>query len=348
MQHIRVIAWESLYGNNEPNSPRWEYSPYFNDESEITPQGHLPAIMIENFPPLLKKDQQGTKVPPGLWPGRWPGETWSDVARFDRFRKLRKLAFEIRQQVISDCIDNWRYSTDRGSAMDVGFSMGRVLNVDHYRKNFRHDDHYPMSTEYPCFLPPICLASKQLYLEATPVFIAGFEWELQSAGANRWLTEFLSNFTVHEKEVGFDSVRSIRFSNFDWFPGMQTLGQNMDMQLIKRCRGLKYLKLAFEIDCMVNPRYFRDVSALEDDTEHDMRDINEIVEYYGLDDIFECRSIKKLDLVGFGKSYDGEVEENTAENRLVELAQWIREGFWQRRGQVLEVEVKWPAWPFEY
>jgi hypothetical protein len=184
-----------------------------------------------------------------------------------------------------------------------------------------------MSTKYPYLLPKVCLASKRTYLEATPVFIAAVGWEVRSVMANRWLTEFLSNVTDGQEEIGFKSLRDIHFSTYHWFEGVEAMGRNFDMQLAKRCPGLKKLTLTFWLKMVTKDRHRGIVMSGQ-----------EIIDHYDLKAIFQCKRLKIVRLDCRSWTHHRMDTAIRAKDRLQELGAWISDGFLQQ-GQTVEVKV---------
>jgi hypothetical protein len=289
----------------------WADAPH-NYETEQAPQVPPPALTEEDFPALSKDKVHHNHSP--LVPAN---QTWADIASFDRFSRWDALPFDIQELVIYYQMHSSGY-------------IGNELDIDEWRQ----DCGGAMSTTMPPFLPPICFTSKQMLSDAVPVYIAGVEWKVRSMRANLWLTEFLTNLTVEANgltdEVGFKSLRDIHFSSFHRFAGVEALGRNLDMELMKRCSGLKTLILTFHVSVMLK-------TELEPESIVNVKDIREIVDMYGLGDIFLCRSLKKFKIDGITRTG----YRKDAEDRMVDLANWVRDEFLQRWNQVVEVDVVW-------
>ena len=89
------------------------------------------------------------------------------VAGFPGFPEL---PLEIKEQIIEH-------------AMRAGGHLEARVDVDVMRMRSTR-------SELPVFLPAICFVSKQMRIEAAPVYIRNVNWVIRSIGANRYLTEF--------------------------------------------------------------------------------------------------------------------------------------------------------------
>lgn len=273
-----------------------------------------PALTEENFPGLPSSTQS---VIPRPHPS---GSHWAEIVSSGRrFTFYNAFPLEIRQLVAEHYMHAGNYTTGE-------------IDVDGWR--YKSPDS-AMSTRFPRFLPPLCYASKQTFTEAALVVISDADWKIRSVKANEWLTEFLNTFTVPGKdsligdEIGFRALRRIHFSSFHRFRGVREMGRNLDFELMKRCTGLKELTLTFHVSVT---HWWH-----AGEGEEILRSVEEIVDFYGLEDIFQCRSLRKFKIDAITRvDYWTEAEE-----RLEDVGSWVRDGFLKRFNQVVDVELKW-------
>ncbi|KAF2110251.1 hypothetical protein BDV96DRAFT_583734 [Lophiotrema nucula] len=90
------------------------------------------------------------------------------------------------------------------------------------------------------FLPTICTASRQLYYEATPVYLGSYKdsyYVVNDGDVVRYTLDWLSYFPRNE---GFSALQRLDFAHFDGREG------SPDLDLIKSCRRLKRLKITID------------------------------------------------------------------------------------------------------
>jgi hypothetical protein len=272
-----------------------------------------PALTEENFPSLPRPSMNMHFPHPPAEAKR----AWAEAA-YPRFKFYNALPLELRRDVTRFYMHSSAY-------------IHNELDVD----GWRYRSNGSMGTKLPPFLPPICQASKQTLSEAAIVFIEESDWKIRSMKANIWLTDFLDSFTVHEDgsetgdEVGFRAMRTMHFSSFHRFGGIQEMGRNLDLQLMKRCTGLRNLTLTFHVSIT----HYWDADAKQ----FVLKTVEQIVDFYGLQDIFLCRSLKKFRIDGITRND----YRQDAEDRLEEVAHWVRDGFLERWNQVVDVELVW-------
>lgn len=287
-------------------------------------------ITDEDFPTLPKTTKCSTLAGFHMLKNRArpdvPNAWFQPIQRVDRFPRWNELTYEIRQQII-------RYQ------LYISDEIPREVDIVSWLEDCGPNP----STKQPHFLPLICFASKQMFAEATAVFIEEVEWKIRSAAANNFLRNFLEGLTTEvngkKDEVGFKSLRNIYLSSFEHFatfhrfPGIETIGQHMEPPLIKRFTGLKHLTLTFHASFMENR-----AEPMDEETGFfPLKDVEKIVKFYGIEDIFKCRNLETF-------TVDGITSENYssyADDRMADVANWVRVGFLRQWNQVVEVDVVW-------
>lgn len=356
MRHIRVVEWRSVYDSDDIDFPDWEHAAGGNHQQAPTrqPQTRLPAFTDGDFPRLSNATSREVPVPEGFW----PNETWSDVARFDRFRKFRNLPLEIRLQIFSEYIQEWLISISfLLTRTPVRFFCGKDVCFDIDRVTDRWNYADKVDIKYPWFLPPICFASKDLYFEATPVLISHIMLLLNHARAHTWLNNFLNKFTVEDNEIGFNSVRSLTFDLFHECHGLMKsfMARKNHMQLVQRCPGLTFLKLSLDITHLVTLYDLWDYPTVVNNLQDAAKDIKKIVKHWRLEDLFECRCLRKLVLgvclVGSEHEWENSdpdtyMQDASIWNRGNHLREWIRSEFWTRQRQAVDVKIQYLMGPY--
>ncbi|CAO2658466.1 Nn.00g061890.m01.CDS01 [Neocucurbitaria sp. VM-36] len=159
------------------------------------------------------------------------------------------------------------------------------------------------------------------------VFIRSNIFIIRTYRANQFLVHFLESTPDGH---GFTNVQELQFTSFQHFRGGQ---ESADLQLAKRCRGLRRLKLTFHVEKLRKPI---------DPYLYTSKDVSEVVEYYKLRDLFDCKKLVHITLDGIDAwwSQTDLAPGNSLTQVLEDLANWIRDGFAEQKQHVV-VDVSW-------
>jgi hypothetical protein len=241
-------------------------------------------------------------------------QAWAEVAAASE-----KMTYQTKGELTVSAASTGK-STARVAASDSGFPQYdrlpyelRELILYHYIDVFcRRYAHVQFTYEWAAKhpernyqeLPPICRVSEQLYHEATPIFISRHCWEIETTDTCLWMIGFLDEFTVDNMEIGFNSVRAFDFAYlFNTFHDYRE-NENPYMNLIGRCSGLRYLTIgSIDVGHVMK-------SHPEDSGKLILKDVEELINYYGLENIFKCRNLKEIHVRrDSGTTYEHELGE---------------------------------------
>ncbi|KAF2279651.1 uncharacterized protein EI97DRAFT_482330 [Westerdykella ornata] len=189
----------------------------------------------------------------------------------------------------------------------------------------------------PKCLPALCLASRRLFNEATPVFLRNTTWVIRSGPANLFLTQFLE--TIPD-DKGFKAVKGLRFTSFHWFRGLEVYGRNLDLMLMRRCTGLRHVEFTFHMERLAKP------APDGSETEYRLKSIDEIVAFYGLEDIFKCEELKTLTIDAIDYWVHEHRCDGSPRQRLQDLVDWIVDGFLERHGKKVTATIEWRTYRY--
>ncbi|KAF2867325.1 hypothetical protein BDV95DRAFT_646999 [Massariosphaeria phaeospora] len=189
-------------------------------------------------------------------------------------------------------------------------------------------------------LPPLCRTSQGVFNDAVPVYIANCTFTLTNWHGNVSLSRFLDSVPK-----GIESVRALAFTSFQHFPGVgavrdeRTVIESADLALMKKCTGLLTVKLTMHVSKLVK-------RAAEEGSEYmyEPRAVCELVEFYALGDILECRNLKEVHFDGISNSaFDSCCV--PPRDVLGDLAAWIV-GEFEKRGQEVATRIVWRDWSY--
>jgi len=170
---------------------------------------------------------------------------------------------------------------------------------------------------------PLLRVSKQIRHEAMYTFIKIHQFAIRAGDALKWCDEWLNEIDGHNQ------VRQLFFPSFDWFSHAKYGPVNGDMELMKKCTGLKGTTLKFHVKKLADrPTYDGELSPIA---------LTQILEAYCLDELFHCLTLRGVTILVQGHSW---YEENTigdAFQTAKELVAYLQDGF-DERG--LHVEVR--------
>lgn len=204
------------------------------------------------------------------------------------------------------------------------------------------------TARYPKFLPALCFASKQFFLDSVSVIIRHIEWVLTCTSANGALTFWLE--TLPEK-AGFRCVRKLWFRNIYNFPGTHELPINLDMELMTRCHALTHLKLTFTDHSLT------EAAPSNSKFLYKVKSVQEIVDFYDLEKIFLCEKLRVITFDGVLSPWNPFRDEQALcdgdpRARLRELATWIKDEYPQRltqqKRQRRTVHIAPVVWRFNF
>lgn len=184
-------------------------------------------------------------------------------------------------------------------------------------------------------LPRICLASKQLYSEATPVFIGRCQWLLQGRNAAAKLSLFLDPLTDNDgKMIGHNYIRDLEFiSNVIVCPVSEDTKFLLDRQLSSRCPALNTITFTFRLfSC---PAYL--VTCIAEVKRN-------IVAAYSLEEIFKCRNLERFCLTVEYRSWQLRCSKGNVHELKNYLVTWVRDGVRQHCKRQAKVDVWHSNW----
>lgn len=297
----------------------------------IIPASQDPRRVLQNPTPRKPAQEFSTKDFPPFATNSFPWKpaaakntrTYADVLKngANNFRGLyNQLPLEIREIILEH-------------AMRAGGHLDKKVDVEECRMQ-------STNTIHPVFLPAVCWASKAMYAEATPVFIRYRTWIIRSKEANEFFTAFLENIP---EDKGFKAVKHMWFTSFHWFPGVPRVGRSLDIKLMARCTGLNRVKFTFHVQKMTKRASTEQGYLLE------LKNIDELVEFYGLDEIFDVKDLRHLTLDGIKNNSVSMNCNGDPQQRVQELGDWIRDGFRKRNNQEVCIPpVEWRTWKYGY
>ncbi|KAF2703851.1 hypothetical protein K504DRAFT_507761 [Pleomassaria siparia CBS 279.74] len=185
---------------------------------------------------------------------------------------------------------------------------------------------------FPSFLPAICRVSKQCRIEATVVYVRNATFIVNRKEANEFLTAFLESIP-HGK--GFRNMKQIMLPSFHMFPGT-SMAPMMDLDLMARCTSLHTLKVTMH----VSPLWWG--RGCFDEGPPTCKTVDEIVAFFGLEKIFECRKLRDIYWDGIGHwGMEDYFQRGALRSLLHQLASWVEAEFLRRNDQKVKNVVKW-------
>ncbi|KAF2110976.1 hypothetical protein BDV96DRAFT_650580 [Lophiotrema nucula] len=187
----------------------------------------------------------------------------------------------------------------------------------------------------PSFLPLFCLTSKAVRDETIPVYLRNVPQVTVSAyPQNQFLGKFLN--TVQDQHA-WKALKALEFNYFAFFPGTEGM-KNADLELVVQCPGLEKLKITMHLTQLCA----QVADALDEDGEpltwrSGAKSVEELVEWYRFERLFECDNLSQIDWRGW--SYSG--HEFGGPGALEDLAEWIKDEFSRRKAQSVEQQVSW-------
>ncbi|KAF2867512.1 hypothetical protein BDV95DRAFT_610901 [Massariosphaeria phaeospora] len=183
----------------------------------------------------------------------------------------------------------------------------------------------------PSFLPTICHVSHEVLVEAAPVYLRHVNAIIISSWAgNQFFTGFLETLP---DDTGYKAIKGLRFPFFDFFRGAEV---NADLELAAKCTGLENLHFRFNVRQLTkgNPKietpYDRDAF-----NEFVPMTVEEIVEFYKFEQIFDCTNLRTIAWTRMASSYVLNNTEGDLSGVVSRLAAWIEAEFWERNGQTI-------------
>jgi hypothetical protein len=159
----------------------------------------------------------------------------------------------------------------------------------------------------PSFLPNICRTLRAILKEVAPVVIRNFVFQVSNYSGNLLLHAFLGTL-----DKGFQSVRELHFNMFYYFNNFKAMHPvpglhdrifntgNADIEIMVLCPGLHTVQLAMHVIRLVQgtTRPFqmcRGVVLISDHPDsYEPVPINDLVQRYGLEQIFGCEGLRKI------------------------------------------------------
>lgn len=133
--------------------------------------------------------------------------------------------------------------------------------------------------ETPFYVPKWCSINQQFRDESTPCFIGTCHFVMHSIEALHNLTRWLETFQTDEV---FLSIRELTFSWFSFEKSTWPLA----LDLIRRCKGLKYLDAQFNLQDLFHNRHEKPIP----------RSLVDIVEIFRLDEVLDLENLLILEL----------------------------------------------------
>jgi hypothetical protein len=178
-------------------------------------------------------------------------------------------------------------------------------------------------------LPPICIVSQQLYLEATPYFLILVTPISFNHATTCWIRKWLATFP---SELGYRSIQQLAFRNFH---GPE---QARGYELIALCPKLRSLSIMFG-----SKRYDLEITPLTSISSHSSP-ANACESPLSIrlnHQIHKILAIPNLELFEFG-FHDWEHPVNSARARHIK--KWLQDRF-QSKGKNVYVVCKQMQWP---
>ena len=270
------------------------------DSTHSTTNLDVPSNDLQNFPVLSFQNATGGSngiIKTGFNP-LWPREVEPAFSRFLDFPS------EVRELIIEEYV----------------LSSPNIDRVVAVRNHGLFGNHVRTAST----LPAICLVSKQMLVEATPVYIRNSVFKLRGYASNCSFKAFLSRLAANKPFEWYASVRELHLTAFHWFQGttIMGVGNHADLQLIKLCPGLRRVSLTFHVSKMTTHTPAEEIYDLK------LKTTQEVLDYYDLAELLAAKSLREItfdSIKNDGISYrciDGDPVE-----RLEEVAEWVRERF---------------------
>lgn len=245
--------------------------------------------------------------------------------------KFLQLPIEIRQMIYVQYIHEVRHNLHRHTHYD-GF-LNPCCMWEWPRQLILCDksNNTIPPPAFAYFLPPFCFANRQLRDEVAKHMLRHTEeyvfkyYEVSPVKITKYFTQFLEAITS-PGDNAFAYIRYINLPHIHRYNGVKEDGSNPDVTLITRCTCLNKIRMTF---------YAAAMNKYTDDQEGARvhRSIDEILDYFGLRPILECKSLDEFWLDGIyphpSYGFPGDPLKP-----LDELGWWIKTGFAEKSKDV--------------
>lgn len=202
------------------------------------------------------------------------------------------------------------------------------FDQERLRINRRHDVTESTITPPTQALPPICIASQQLYLETTPLFLNRITLASNNVATTCWLRRWLATFPSGR---GYRSVRHLTFRNFhgpEQIKGLELIAMLPNLRVLNVMLGDEYSDPGNVPSLALSPLSTA-INAYEN--------LDNIILMYQLHQLIDIPNLEVLEF-GFHNW-----EQPVSSYRARQVKQWFVSKF-QARGREVNIICKQMQW----